>query len=155
MANTETASLEWRWRTFDRLTPHELYAVLALRQRVFAVEQNCVYLDADGLDTDAHHLLGIQGSAVLVAYLRLLPSGLRYSEPSLGRVVTAPEARRTGLGRAMMAEGIRYSELLYPGHGIRIMAQQYLEAFYQSFGFRTVSDPFDEDGIPHLEMLRP
>ncbi len=148
----------WKWTPFDALSVAELYDVLMARQAVFIVEQQCVYPDIDALDPCAWHLLGHTTDAetqVLAAYLRVVFPGKKYDEPSIGRVLTTPAARGQGWGRALMAEGIQRVEAHYPNCAIRISAQQYLERFYQSFGFQTVSEPYDEDGIPHIEMLRP
>jgi len=150
--------IEWQWSAFADLTAVELYAMLALRQQVFVLEQTCLYPDIDGLDPGAHHLLGwktVDGKRELVATLRCLAPGAKYDEMSLGRVVTSPSARGTGLGRERVAQGVACAERLHPGHAIRIGAQAHLEAFYASFGFCTVSAPYDEDGILHVDMLRP
>ena len=149
--------ITWQWQSFEELGTHSLYQVLALRQRVFVLEQQCIYQDLDGHDVHAMHLLGwqsIDGQRQLAAYLRVLAPGAKYVEMSLGRVLTAPEARSTGAGRQLLLEGIARAEGRHPGHAIRIGAQQYLERFYQSFGFVTVSAPYDEDGIQHVDMLR-
>jgi ElaA protein len=130
---------------------------MAQRQQVFILEQTCLYPDLDGLDVAAHHLLGwrvADGRRELVAYLRILAPGAKYAEMSLGRVLTTPAARGTGAGRELLARGIEYAEHLHPGHRIRIGAQAYLENFYQGFGFQTISEPYDEDGIMHIDMLR-
>ena len=151
--------LRWQWRAFGELTVAELYAALQLRQAVFVVEQQCPYLDADGADHEAWHLLGwsADGAAppVLGAYARVFRPGVKYAEASIGRVITNPVVRRTGMGRALMTEAVRRCGLVAPGADIRIGAQMYLERFYESFGFRRVSEPYDEDGIVHIEMLRP
>ena len=139
---------------FANLTPTELYAILAARAEVFVVEQNCVYLDPDGHDENAVHLLG-EENGELAAYLRILPPGEKYPEASLGRVLTREKWRGTGLGRALVAEGVARCEERYPGAGIRIGAQAHLARFYGEFGFEVISKPYDEDGIPHVEMLRP
>jgi ElaA protein len=149
--------IDWQFSHFNDLTPADLYEVLAQRQDVFILEQTCLYPDIDGLDPQAHHLLGwrtIDGKRRLAAYLRVLGPGVKYDEMSLGRVITTKAARGSGAGRALLAEGIARAEALYPGHRIRIGAQQYLEGFYRSFGFETVSAPYDEDGIMHVDMLR-
>jgi ElaA protein len=149
--------IEWQECSFAELTNAQLYEVLAQRQNVFILEQQCLYGDIDGLDLDAHHLLGwraVDGQRQLAAYLRVLAPGAKYAEASLGRVLTTEAARRTGAGRELLARGIDYAGRLYPGHRIRIGAQQYLEAFYGSFGFQTISAPYDEDGIMHIDMLR-
>ncbi len=150
-------ALAWQWARLDALAPSDLYAAMALRQRVFVVEQKCAFLDADGLDAHAWHLLGWMphdGAPALVAYLRMVDPGAKYREPSLGRIVTAPSVRRTGLGRRLVGEGIARTGGVHAGMPIRIGAQRYLESFYAAFGFRTVSPPYDEDGIAHVEMLR-
>ena len=147
----------WQWSRFSELTPEDLYAVVRLREAVFIVEQNCPYPDADGRDPNAWHLLGwVQGSTrrSLVAYARLFEPGVRYDEGSIGRVVTAPEVRGTGVGKALMAEALRRIESLAPGQPIKIAAQRRLEDFYLGLGFRTVSAPYEEDGIIHVDMLR-
>jgi ElaA protein len=149
--------IEWQWRSFHELTNAQVYEVLAQRQKVFVLEQQCFYDDFDGLDIDAHHLLGWQtsgGKRELVAYLRCLAPGAKYKEMSLGRVLTTMPVRRTGAGRELLRVGIEYAERQHPGHRIRIGAQQYLEKFYQGFGFETISAPYDEDGIMHIDMLR-
>ncbi|MBC7454073.1 MAG: GNAT family N-acetyltransferase [Massilia sp.] len=149
---------EWQWRSFAELSNDAVYEVLAQRQRVFVLEQACLYNDFDGLDQGAHHLLGwrvIDGQRQLAAYLRCLAPGAKYTEMSLGRVLTTSAARGTGVGRELLAQGIRHAELLHPGHAIKIGAQQYLEAFYASFGFVTISAPYQEDDITHVDMLRP
>ncbi len=149
--------IEWQFCSFAELGNGDLYEVLAQRQNVFILEQTCLYGDIDGLDKDAHHLLGwrtVDGKRELAAYLRVLAPGAKYAEMSLGRVLTTQAARGTGAGRELLARGIEQAERLYPGHRIRIGAQQYLEAFYASFGFNTVSEPYDEDGIQHIDMLR-
>jgi ElaA protein len=149
--------IEWQWRSFADLAATELYEVLALRQQVFILEQQCLYDDFDGRDQQAHHLLGwrvAHGQRQLAAYLRCLAPGAKYAEMSLGRVVTAPAARGAGIGRELVARGIEHACRQHPGHRIRIGAQAYLERFYQGFGFETVSAPYDEDGILHIDMLR-
>ena len=145
----------WRFVSWDELGRDELYEILIARARVFVVEQNCPYLDLDGLDRGSWHLWTADDRGTVLAYLRVLPPGLKYEEPSLGRVVTAPESRRQGLGRPLIAEGLRRAEALFGAVPVRIGAQKYLERFYGEFGFVRASDDYDEDGIPHIEMVRP
>lgn len=139
----------WHERGFDELTPRELYAIIALRERVFVVEQRCNYLDADGVDPASRHLWCAEGDAVL-AYCRLVPAGVKFPEVSIGRVITAPEARRTGLGKELMRRAL---DRLGPVP-IRIAAQVYLERFYGDFGFRRAGEDYLEDDIPHVDMVR-
>ena len=149
--------MEWAWRTFAELSNVEVYDIMAQRQHVFVLEQQCLWNDFDGLDLDAHHLLGwrsVDGKRELAAYLRCLAPGAKYTEMSLGRVMTTQAARGSGVGRELVALGIAHAERQYPGHRIKIGAQQYLENFYASFGFVTISAPYEEDGIMHVDMLR-
>lgn len=144
-------NLRWRHCCFDELTARELHAIIALRERVFVVEQRCAYQDADEIDPVSSHLWAEREDGAVVAYLRIVPAGVRYAEASIGRVVTAPEVRRTGLGGDLMRRGIAAAG---EGTAIRISAQSYLERFYRRFAFEGVSAVYDEDGIPHMEMLR-
>ena len=148
-------SLLLTWRPFGELSGNEVYQILSLRSRVFVVEQQCAYLDADGHDHSALHLCGRTDGGELAAYLRLLPPGELFAGPAIGRVVTAPEFRRTGTGRTMMQEGIRRSAAAYPGVPITVSAQTYLESFYGSLGFVRSGSTFEEDGIAHVVMIRP
>jgi ElaA protein len=147
----------WQWSRFGELTPEDLYEVVRLREEVFVVEQQCAYIDADGRDPQAWHLLGWSDRAKgrkLVAYARIFEPGVRYTEGSIGRVVTAPEARGSGVGKTLMAEALRRLEGLAPGQPIKIAAQRRLEKFYSGLGFKTASAPYEEDGIIHVDMLR-
>ena len=157
--STSTApsfALRWQWSRLEDLAARELYAVLAARQQVFTVEQHCAFQDADGYDLAAWHLLGWTAAIAapaLAAYLRILDPGSKYSEPSIGRVLTMPPNRGTGVGRALMEEGVARCRAAWPGQPIRIAAQQRLEAFYASLAFRTVSPPYIEDSIAHVDMM--
>lgn len=147
-------SLQWVFKPFHELTNQELYDLLTLRSRVFVVEQNCVFLDMDGLDAQSHHLLGY-ASGSLVAYTRILPKGLAYPDyPSIGRVVTAPEVRRKAYGFSLMQESIMRLETLYGLSSIKIGAQLYLKKFYESLGFQQAGPVYLEDGIEHIPMIR-
>jgi ElaA protein len=146
--------VNWRWSRFAELGVEDLYDALQLRCRVFILEQG-PYLDPDGIDRQAWHLLGRDEAGALQAYLRVVDPGVKYPEPSLGRVVTSAEARGTGLGRRLVAEGLARCALVWPGQGIRISAQAHLAKFYGEFGFASVGEPYLEDNIPHVEMARP
>lgn len=149
--------IAWQWNAFDELSLNDLYTILQVRQMVFVVEQACPYLDADGYDERAWHLLGWvehETGRILGAYARVFAPGVKYAEASIGRVITHPAVRRKGMGEALMVEALRRVETLSPGTGVRIGAQMYLEKFYEKSGFRRVSAPYDEDGIVHIEMLR-
>jgi ElaA protein len=152
---TPSVPLRWQWARLEELASTELYAVIAARQQVFAVEQQCAFQDADGHDAFAWHLLGWSEApeATLACYLRVLDPGRKFAEPSIGRVLTLHPYRGIGLGRPLMIEGLVRARAVWPGRSIRIAAQQRLEAFYASLAFRTVSPPYVEDGIPHIDML--
>ncbi len=141
-------------KSFSSLLPSELYAIIRLRNEVFVVEQNCVFQDADNKDQESLHLMYWNGTE-LMAYCRLLPAGLAYKEMSIGRVVSSPSYRKTGAGRQLIKEAI---ERIYKSFGrgpIRIGAQCYLIQFYASFGFESEGKVYLEDGIEHIEMVKP
>jgi ElaA protein len=146
--------MNWSLKKFEALTPHELYAILQLRNEVFVVEQNCVYQDADNKDKFSFHLMGWKDNK-LIAYTRLIPAGTAYAEPSIGRVVTSPSARGTGAGRQLMEQSINNIYKLFGKQSIRIGAQLYLKKFYSSLGFEATGDIYLEDGIEHIEMVKP
>jgi ElaA protein len=147
--------VEWQWKNFGDLDAASLYAVLALRSEVFVVEQQCIYQDIDGMDPQAVHLLGWQAGPDgrrLAAYLRVFAPGIKHADVSLGRVISAPFTRGTGLGRALLREGLDYVARTWPDHALRISAQCYLRRFYGEFGFAECSEEYDEDGIQHVDM---
>ena len=155
-----TQHLRWRCLRFADLSAVDLYRVLQLRSAVFVVEQACVFQDMDGLDLACIHLLGEapadpDGTTCLLAYARLLPVGLAFTEASIGRVVTAPSTRGSGLGHALMAQAIAQVQRLWGQQPIRIGAQAHLQAFYRQHGFEPEGTLYLEDGIDHIEMHRP
>ena len=147
-------SIEWQWCRLTQLDVVQLYAVFAAREAVFVVEQTCAYQDLDGLDLYADHLIGWSGAEV-AAYLRVLNPRTRFEEPSIGRVLTTRNYRSLGLGRDMMKLALARIDRHFAGQAVRISAQAHLQPFYSSFGFAAASEQYLEDGIPHLEMLRP
>jgi len=145
-------SLQMNWHRLDDLTGPQMHAVLAVREAVFVVEQNCAYQEADTLDHRSWHLIAYHGEQI-AGYLRLVEPGGRFAEPSIGRVLTTKNYRGTGLGKQLMAAAIAKARELYPGQNNRISAQAYLKRFYEALGFEQVSDEYPEDGIPHVEMV--
>lgn len=146
--------LNWVLKKFDELTPQELYTIMWLRNEVFVVEQNCVFQDADFKDQQSWHLMGLADDKQLMAYSRILPPGLAYIQPSIGRVVTNPAARKEGAGRELMTTAVAYCYQLFGKKDIKIGAQLYLHKFYSSLGFTQTGDVYQEDGIEHVEMIR-
>ncbi len=146
--------LQWQKRAFNELKTQELYDILALRESVFIVEQKSIYHDLDYRDQQSLHLLGIENQQ-LVAYARILPKDLAYPNAvSFGRIVTAASVRGKSFGKALMQQLMQHFTEINNSLPIIISAQQYLEKFYQSYGFNTMSEPYDEDGIPHIKMVK-
>jgi ElaA protein len=145
--------IEWSLKKFSDLSPYEIYAILQLRNEVFVVEQNCVFQDADDKDQASYHLQGTWQQK-LVAYTRIVPPGVIYTEASIGRVVTSPAIRRKSAGRLLMEKSIKAVYDVCGTGAIKIGAQLYLRNFYESFGFLPISDTYLEDGIPHIYMQK-
>eukprot|EP00747_Dinoflagellata_sp_TGD_P035473 gnl/TRDRNA2_/TRDRNA2_137885_c0_seq2.p1 gnl/TRDRNA2_/TRDRNA2_137885_c0~~gnl/TRDRNA2_/TRDRNA2_137885_c0_seq2.p1 ORF type:complete len:274 (+),score=43.45 gnl/TRDRNA2_/TRDRNA2_137885_c0_seq2:116-823(+) len=148
--------LEWQVKKFDDLNIHSLYDLLMLRSEVFVVEQNCVYLDLDGTyDKKALHLLGYHEGKI-VAYARIFRPDDKYQNMSaMGRVVTASSVRGKGYGWKLMRRAVDYCVQAWPHVPVIISAQHYLLKFYgeNGMGFNTRGDPYDEDGILHIDMV--
>ena len=143
----------WTFKHFNDLSTTEWYAITVARESVFIVEQNCPFLDADGADLVCWHLVGhVNGN--IAAYCRIVPAGVKYVEPSVGRVLTTQNYRTGGFGKALLTEALKRCDDMFPGVDNKIGAQMYLEKFYASFGYETTSAPYDEDGILHVEMVR-
>ena len=149
-----TDTIAWRFVAFDALTTRELYAALQLRSEVFVLEQACIFQDIDGADVQAMHLLGTQGGQ-LVAYARCFAAGAKFSEASIGRVITRDSLRGSGAGHVLMQQAIACLSQQWGPQPIRIGAQAHLEHFYMQHGFVKTGEPYVEDGIAHIEMLRP
>jgi ElaA protein len=145
--------IDWQWCELHELAAPQWYAVFTARVGVFVVEQTCPYQEFDGWDLRAMHLIGWHGSEV-AAYLRCFAPGVKYSESSLGRILTTQAFRSGGIGRELVRRGLEKIHTQYRGAPVRIGAQSRLERFYESFGFKVASEPYLEDGIPHIEMIR-
>ena len=145
--------IHFTWHTFSSLTVDKLYEILSLRSDVFVVEQKCVYQDPDRKDQQALHLLGIEDDA-LVAYLRLFLPSENNNYLVFGRVVMASVARKKGYGKKLMQVLLNYCDENFPRTKIKCSAQLYLKKFYEAFGFQSVGDAYDEEGILHIQMVR-
>lgn len=144
--------MSWELKRFDDLTNKELYDALRLRVDIFVVEQTCPYPEIDGKDQESLHLM-YKENGKIVAYARILPPGLSFDEASIGRIIVAESHRGTGLGHELLDQAIKASLAKY-NQPIKIGAQAYLEKYYEAAGFKTVSDVYLEDDIPHIDMLR-
>lgn len=147
-------NLSFKWNRLESFTALEMYAVIQAREAVFVVEQQCAYQEADGADAHSWHMR-LLADGEFAAYARVVEPGIKYPEPSIGRVMTLAKFRPLKLGRALVAEAIAFTEARYPGSGIRIGAQAHLQKFYGSLGFQPVGEVYDDDGIDHIEMLKP
>ncbi len=148
MINTE---IKYIWKAFDELSSDELYAVIHLRQKVFIVEQDCPYIDADYTDQDAFHLLVYKNND-LIGYLRAFKPGIKYEGSSLGRIVTEINSRGLGIGKEITKEGVYFLSREFPNHEIIISAQHRLEHFYIDLGFSARGEVYLEDDIDHIQM---
>lgn len=146
--------IQWRLLAFNELSNHDLYALLALRESIFIVEQDVPYTDIDGKDLHCTHLLGsLHGE--LVAYMRILPVGLfEAGFFSIGRVVLKQDLRSTGIGHELVRRGMQHLDSIRGNVPVKISSQQYLKNFYSRFGFVAVGDMYIEDRIPHIAMVR-
>lgn len=147
-------NLFWKVRSFHQLNVFELQGIYRLRQEVFIVEQNCVYLDTDGKDQFSEHVFGVDDDGRVMAYCRIVQPGVSYPEVSIGRICSHPEIRKTGLGKLIMEKAFAFIDDKYGKVAIRIEAQQYLQKFYESFGFDCIGEIYILDGIEHIEMLK-
>lgn len=148
--------MKWDVRLFHKLSVNQLFDALQLRVNVFVVEQQCAYPELDEYDRHAEtrHFSGSNEAGQLMAYARILPPGSRYLDVNLGRFVVRKDARGQGVGHQLLREALKEIQNNWPGSAIRISAQDYLQKFYEQYGFLRVSDVYLEDGIPHVEMIR-
>ena len=152
MTNSLHESLDYEWSSFSDLSNEEVYEILCLRQNIFIVEQECWYQDADGKHKEALHL-SVKNQGNLIGYLRLLKPGTSYPEPSLGRIIISENFRGAGLGKVIINKGKEKCYQLFPNKPIKISAQIHLQDYYENLGFKRLGDPYDEDGILHIEMV--
>ena len=151
---SHSSTINWNWYQFQQLNITQLYELLKIRQDVFIIEQHCIYPDIDGLDPNCLHLLGYDGGD-LIAYMRLIPADFHPSgNIALGRIISLATKRGTGIGKTMMQQAMEYTAEHYPQQDVQLAAQYYLRGFYQNFGFSSISEPYDEDGIRRIDMLR-
>lgn len=145
--------VNWYFSSFDDLSKEDLYEIIQLRLQVFVVEQDAPYQDCDGKDLLSYHFFG-KLNGEIIAYARLIPAGITFQEPCLGRVVTAQKVRKSGYGRILVALALETMHNVFGTTNCRISAQLYLKSFYESFDFQSVSKVYLEDGLPHIEMVR-
>lgn len=150
-------------KNFNELTNLELYNIIRIREEIFVLEQNCVYVDCDQLDPFCDFLYVIEemedcdnyDSNFIIGTLRIMPPGVKFDRLTIGRVVVAQKARRQGLANKMMNKAIQYIEDKYGRVEIELSAQYFARSLYEKSGFQVVSDIYLEDGIDHVRMIRP
>jgi ElaA protein len=149
-----TETIAWSVLEAGDLDLATLYDVLALRSAVFVVEQQCAYQDIDGLDLPEGtvHVIGREDG--IAAYARVLAPDGDHPTPRIGRVIVAPQARGRQLARTLMDKALETCEAHWPGVAVELGAQAHLTGLYESLGFEAVSEPYDDDGIPHVWMRR-
>lgn len=144
--------MEWTYKKWQELERDELFDIYKLRVDVFVVEQDCAYPEIDYNDKLVGHLFAY-ADGQLAAYSRLCPPHTVYPEVSIGRVICHSNFRGQGLGRELVKRAVEQLQKDFPGQKIKAQAQEYLEYFYKSFGFKTISESYLEDGIPHVDMV--
>lgn len=144
--------MNWKIKKFNELSVEELYKILGLRNEIFIIEQECIYLDCDNKDFKSYHLF-LEENDEVIAYLRILEKGVSFDEVSIGRVSVKKSYRGKGISRELMLKGIHFIENDLNEDTIKIQAQAYLLKFYISLGFKKVSEGYLEDGIPHINMI--
>ncbi|MBR5089980.1 MAG: GNAT family N-acetyltransferase [Ruminiclostridium sp.] len=141
--------MELTVKHFNELTAAELFDIYKLRTAVFVVEQNCAYQEVDDADKSAYHVW-LHENGEILAYIRVLPKGIKFDDVSIGRVISAK--RRQGFGTRILNEGIKVAKEKLGADIITIEAQTYAKGFYENAGFVRISEEFLEDGIPHIRM---
>ena len=139
-------------KTFEELSPQDIYSILQLRSEVFVVEQNCVYQDIDDKDQYALHIL-LKKDDYLIGYSRIFKAGDYFKEASIGRVLVKKQERNNRHGSLLMELSIKAIKDYFKENIVKISAQTYLKKFYNELGFDSIGDEYLEDGIPHIEML--
>ena len=145
--------MQWLVKSYDELSVVEFHKILKARIDVFVVEQQCPYPELDNTDDRALHIW-LEDNAVIVAYCRIFPSGVKYPEASIGRVLTTKKYRNKGWSRKLLLKALDEIKMKFNTEEVRISAQDYLIGFYQSLGFQDTQEKYLEDGIPHTEMIK-
>lgn len=145
--------IDWCVLKFDQLDSKMLYQILQLRSEVFVVEQNCVYQDIDGKDLKALHIVGFKDD-ILVAYARVFNAGDYFEFPAIGRVLVRKTDRGGGLAHQLLKNALEAIQTSFGNYPVQLSAQTYLTQFYESHGFKTTGNPYLEDGIPHIQMIK-
>ena len=147
-------NVAWQLRPFGDLDGAEVHEMIAFRESVFVVEQRCAYQEADTFDLIAQHVFGRSLEHSLIAYARILPPNTKYQQPSIGRIIVAANVRGGKLGNQLLRYCVEFSTEKYPGCDIKLSAQSSAINFYRAEGFEVASEPYDDSGIEHRDMVR-
>lgn len=161
VTNKRRSTMKLYIKPFDELTNHEVYHMIRIREEIFVLEQDCVYVDCDNNDTKCDHLIvlakdetsGNYSIENIVGTLRILPANVKYDQVSIGRVVVAKNARHQQLGSKMMKEALSFVKEKYGNVEVVLSAQVAIKGLYEKVGFKVVSDIYLEDGIDHVKMV--
>ncbi|MEJ6505911.1 MAG: GNAT family N-acetyltransferase [Crocinitomicaceae bacterium] len=140
-------------KKYSDLDLDDFHDIIALRIKIFVIEQDCPYQDLDGNDKLAFHLYFKDTENQIVAATRILPQNIAYNEVSIGRVVVDKNSRGNGLGHELMKQSMVFVERQFGATDVRLSAQKHLENYYEKHGFTSTGKEYLEDGIPHVEML--
>ncbi|MEJ6589819.1 MAG: GNAT family N-acetyltransferase [Crocinitomicaceae bacterium] len=140
-------------QAYTELNLDDFHDIIALRIKIFVIEQDCPYQDLDGNDKLAFHLYFKDEKNQIVAATRILPQNIAYDEVSIGRVVVDKSSRGTGLGHELMEQSMVFVQSQFGAADVRLSAQKHLENYYEKHGFKSTGKEYLEDGIPHVEML--
>ena len=123
------------------------HALRALRTRVFIEEQQVPpSLEWDDLvDAACWHVLARDADGQPIGCGRLLPDGV------IGRMAVLPQARRRGVGAALLEALLQAAR--ERGHGVvTLSAQVHALGFYAKAGFIAAGEVYPDAGIPHRAM---
>lgn len=125
-----------------------LATIAAIRYAVFVDEQGVdVAIEWDDYETVAEHVLLVdEGRPIGTARVRCVDDALKCE-----RIAVRESARGAGWGDRLMA----VCETIAEERGVDecvLHAQQRVVEFYRRHGYRVVSEPFEEAGIPHVKM---
>jgi predicted GNAT family N-acyltransferase/predicted GNAT family acetyltransferase len=132
-------------------TSEQIEAAYAVRRTVFVAEQHVdPAIERDDLDDGADHFLGLLHGEPIAAARLVVVDG----KGIVGRVSVLPDARRAGIGAAVM----RHVEARAMELGLaelELHAQVYVRKFYERLGWVAFGHEYDEAGIRHVSMHKP
>lgn len=121
-----------------------------IRHHVFVEEQGIAETDEfDGTDSDTIHFVGyVNGEPVVTARTTVTKKGVH-----IQRVATEKAARHHGYAKQLL-EYLLDQPMFEDAPMFYLGAQKTAIGFYQTLGFEEYGEPFEEVGIPHVNMRR-